>query len=212
MKNLLIVFLLICNFHESIQIKLEIDANQYYVNPEIKPYIDNFEKIYKKDIRGLRVVFNKLKDGAGGNCLIEYMTEDFYFKKTIKKLRIITIDPFVWKTLSASERERMIFHELGHCVLNRSHKNDEIHLALSNNAVNSSVMNWNMDNLRKHTDIAYRGKYYSYYLSELFSEPVSKFDSYTFKSEDYKEDFDPEAVVLESYDSIVRNFEAREEQ
>lgn len=39
--------------------------------------------------------------------------------------RRITVNKYYWDTMSDSERKFLIFHELGHCVLNRSHFNSK---------------------------------------------------------------------------------------
>jgi hypothetical protein len=41
------------------------------------------------------------------------------------KARTITINPEDWEHRDHEEREHIIFHELGHCILNRDHRNEE---------------------------------------------------------------------------------------
>lgn len=53
--------------------------------------------------------------------------------------REIIIREAWWETQGESYRESLIFHELGHCRLDRDHHNDETNVG--NNSVKSSMMN-----------------------------------------------------------------------
>jgi hypothetical protein len=39
---------------------------------------------------------------------------------------IIVIDEIYWRTATERERERVVFHELGHCILDRRHRNEKL--------------------------------------------------------------------------------------
>ena len=41
-------------------------------------------------------------------------------------LRIIIIDPVAWEVMTPSRQELMMYHELGHCLLERDHEDTEI--------------------------------------------------------------------------------------
>lgn len=66
-----------------------------------------------------------------------------------------------WDTASASQREIMIFHELGHCSLNRDH--DSELLSKDNYVVKASIMNPTIPGS------AHYQQYKTAYLSELFT-------------------------------------------
>ena len=71
----------------------------------------------------------------------------------------VTIDQNFWNRSSLLEREFVVFHELGHCVLNRGH--DE---SAFNNGVCRSIMRSGLEDCRD----AYSQSYREYYLDELF--------------------------------------------
>lgn len=48
----------------------------------------------------------------------------------------VTIDPYYWNTLFENSRQELMDHELGHCILNRQHRND-----LLTNGQPASIMN-----------------------------------------------------------------------
>lgn len=74
--------------------------------------------------------------------------------------RSIVIDPEQWMQLTKSDRKTLIFHELGHCLLNRSHVTSWIEV-LGVGEEPSSIMY----PIVGHVDIDSNP---SYYLKELF--------------------------------------------
>jgi len=82
----------------------------------LEPYLRTFEdraQSVQVEVKANVVAYFKELGGPAGVC--------------IKKgsARIIRIDPKVWEELSGVSREALMFHELGHCVLGRTH-NEEI--------------------------------------------------------------------------------------
>lgn len=95
------------------------------VDPEVVPYVQNFEKwgqYMKKDpeykVPKIHIGIGEFKDfnfrivspNAIGVC--------YYLKRP----RVIVVDKRFWDQASPMEREMVVFHELGHCALNRPHK------------------------------------------------------------------------------------------
>jgi hypothetical protein len=74
-------------------------------------------------------------------------------------LRHVSIDLPFWKIADLFEREMLIFHELGHCALDRDHNN-----AAFSNGICQSIMNSGEGNCRD----AYNTENRPYYLDELF--------------------------------------------
>lgn len=72
----------------------------------------------------------------------------------------VTIDQQFWNRASALLREMVVFHELGHCVLERGHEESE-----NKNGICLSIMNSGT------TDcfVNYNNNTKEYYLDELFS-------------------------------------------
>lgn len=73
----------------------------------------------------------------------------------------IVLNTYYWQWLNDLDREQLVFHELGHCVLNRDH-NDQWITAPDGNYIQASVMNaydfewWKYD------------LYHDFYMRELF--------------------------------------------
>lgn len=69
----------------------------------------------------------------------------------------VTLDVHAWASMDDAEREALVFHELGHCVLRRRHRDDRIQgvpkSVMYTYALNSSIYTY----------------YYDSYLNELYS-------------------------------------------
>lgn len=96
----------------------------------------------------LRIQFGTLDGNIGGQCSFRNNT--------------ITIDPDDWNFLSEAERMWLMFHELGHCVLDRSHKNEE-----TDNADCVSIMRGAENDFECSLNV-YSSQWWAYYLDELF--------------------------------------------
>lgn len=94
---------------------------QYSVPAEVEPYVQSFRDEAKKrnnpvSITNLIVTFGAVQqEDVCGQCILD----------SGKTPRIIlNNDSFCWQQASKDERECLVFHELGHCLLNRAHKAD----------------------------------------------------------------------------------------
>ena len=77
--------------------------------------------------------------------------------------REITINKKYWDNYSDKQREQLIFHELGHCALNRDHNDATI--TMNDTVCPESIMRSKIFNL---FEIAYCYNYdYGHYLQEL---------------------------------------------
>lgn len=72
----------------------------------------------------------------------------------------VTIDRNYWNSSSNSFREFIVFHELGHCALNRGHKEDAF-----DNGICRSIMRSGLEDCFD----AYSVQNRAYYLDELFA-------------------------------------------
>ena len=80
----------------------------------------------------------------------------------------IIINKNIWETLNDSLQERLIFHELGHCELNRSHRNDKF-----NDGSWMSIMRGDpLNAIDERIPVPYFGFRKSYYIDELFDEEI----------------------------------------
>src|SRR5574343_538100 len=90
---------------------LRITNKPIFIDPQFKPHVERFKVLSKSyDIElntSLIVVkFGFLKDGVAGNCAFG---------------KIITVNTSYWDYMSDDEREILLFHELGHCLLQKRH-------------------------------------------------------------------------------------------
>lgn len=126
----------------------------FYSDPAFTPYVDSFQsdsiklKGKTQDLNNLKVIFSVenelLSKGLAGFCMM-----DVYGKKTVK------IEPIVWYRSGEIDRMAIVYHELGHCVLNRDHRNDLI----PNGTAYASIMN-----IYAQIDASLK----DYYVRELF--------------------------------------------
>ena len=104
-------------------------------------------------------LFNKKIDYTNLIIEIEENPKNFYIaycsKVNNNKNPKIKMNSQVWKQLSLSYREMLLFHEMGHCLLDRPHE--------GNNFYNpSSIMNASL-----FSDIYYKDNY-DFFINELF--------------------------------------------
>jgi len=116
LKNLLFAFILVFPISCStidVTVNMTRNKNGYYANKAFKVYVDDFKKRSNIKEISYNIVFGKLsyskngKKGVIGTC--NFVSER------------ITIDTKYWKKSTNIEKESLIFHELGHCQLNRQH-------------------------------------------------------------------------------------------
>jgi len=71
----------------------------------------------------------------------------------------ILINEDAWNDMSEDEREPLLFHELGHCVLKRKHRADQMGPGVPASLMNPyTIAGWTYEQYRK------------YYIQELFSQ------------------------------------------
>ena len=86
--------------------------NNRLVETEFYPHVITFQQLCRAEVK-VNIKFGDLPDGDIGRC--KYLP-DFSF------LDSIIIDRKSWDRLKHWEREQLLFHELGHCVLGRPHE------------------------------------------------------------------------------------------
>lgn len=86
----------------------------FLTDPQFIPYIQEFEHYYKSSVSHVPIGFKDLGPNIAGIC---YRT--IFDGKTI--YAYVEIDSLYWPTLSEHQKINLIFHELGHCAMNRDH-------------------------------------------------------------------------------------------
>lgn len=128
-------------------------AHVLSIPQEFAPYYESFllearnrgVNLYVDD---LEITFHALPDPTVGRCTKGSATP------------VVVIDPTAWQSFTTSDREELIFHELGHCLLNRDHIDGTV--TLGGVTIPSSVMS--TYDFPGEIYYAYR----DYYLNELF--------------------------------------------
>lgn len=129
------------------------------IDPEFIPFVESFliEAEIRRDTIDLSTIGLEIQFGDATNSTDVLGSCD-------RDHHIVTISEVDWNNLSNNHREALIFHELGHCILDRDHETDR----LSNGEV-ASIM-WP----------SIQGKLFGarrkYYVDELFEHtfPVSQ--------------------------------------
>lgn len=126
---------------------------------ELQSYVDMFFEEGK--LRGLNasldevdltIQFGSLSGVRDGQCSFRNNT--------------ITIDREKWDLMPEESRVWLIFHELGHCILGRQHRNETME-----NGECISIMKGVEDNFNCSFNY-YSQKWWSYYLDELFESNI----------------------------------------
>ena len=101
MNKLLYLFLLLvaCGDYQALVIP----------DKEFSPYLLEFSEDYGMDVTHYPIYFRQLDKNIAGVCLSGQGRNKIY------------IDPDWWSTYSSAIKRVVIYHELGHCLLQRSH-------------------------------------------------------------------------------------------
>lgn len=142
------------------------------IKSDFAPYALHFQAMALKNGRSIKINnviidFDPALSGSSilGQCL-STLTEDTF---TVPR---VTINPQFWNVSSLANREQLIFHELGHCVLNRKHREDFVRTADGWNTIQASIM------YPYHLGESKYDYNYNEYMKELFTGATSYALSY----------------------------------
>lgn len=92
-----------------------VGCGRTQVDPALVPYTQSFEQAYHLKLKDVVVKFGNLSNGTetDGDC-----------EKDPVGASVINIDFGFWQGADDTQREMVLFHELGHCVFGRVHKMD----------------------------------------------------------------------------------------
>ena len=122
----------------------------YALEAELSPYWDRFTEVIGVPSRQVAGFFTTLDVPTVGLCT-----------SYSEGLRKIEIDPTFWAKSNPLTREQLIFHELGHCVLNLDHNSNMIDLHEAGQIPESIMYPYVFG------DQPYYEEYRNYYLKEL---------------------------------------------
>lgn len=156
MKNLVLFAFLLIAF-SSCRPEPITENNFENVDVQLWDYFETFENEAAR--RGVEIDLASLdllshiseisEDGVAGTC--QYSSQ---------QSNVVTIDQSFWNRASNDLREMVVFHELGHCVLFRDHRN-----ASTNDGICLSIMNSGLTDCTVYYNEVNR----DLYLDELFT-------------------------------------------
>lgn len=164
------------------------------IDPELQPYVDRF--LAEASKRGIEIDLEE--SGLDMKFEIDISTPDY---AGICRYRLganeIGIDRERWDNSTETRKEWLIYHELGHCVLDRRHRNDQF-----DNGMWKSMMRGDPLTAQElRTPLCYLWERDQYYIDELFDETTVVPDwvssSFTYQDAPIKNE---EIYTLESTD------------
>lgn len=142
------------------------DAVEYNVDSDFEEYVQRF--IDEGAARGVDIDFSDT------GLLIEYSERNVEGASGYCYLgnHHIVIDKSEWTALTDTQKEYLIFHELGHCELDRRHKNDQFDNSLWKSLMRGDPLVGTQINI----PVPYFGFRKNYYRDELFIQNTSSPD------------------------------------
>lgn len=105
------------------------------IDSPFQQYVSNFEQVSAEEGSPLTITDLVVSFGVT-NSLNETGVCEWAENETPR----IIVNQRIWNTLSDYDRQEVIFHELGHCVLRRVHQNGEMLAYNGTTSVPASVM------------------------------------------------------------------------
>jgi len=139
----LLIFLLLSSGCGQIEHK-----RQNNIDPEFSRLVDLFEQ-EQSEVVDIDITFKDIDYPTVGLCWSQTYSNGE--KQGIE----IEIDPDFWFASSEMKKEELLFHELGHCILNRDHEDEMLYQRIPKSVMYPYVFEW-----------AYE-RYRSYYVDEL---------------------------------------------
>jgi hypothetical protein len=81
---------------------------------DVKPYVRSFEEHLGESV-DVDIFFGDLEYGTVGACYYIFIRE------------VVIVDQKWWRYASPTSRKQLIYHELGHCVLDKDHVDEIMH-------------------------------------------------------------------------------------
>lgn len=147
MKYLLAVFCLIGCGADTSDLKSYCAPCIDGVDKQVKPYVIAFEKTFGIKVSNIPIHFYTLDKTTAGICYVWAWRRE------------IQIDPFKWVTYNKYTREELVFHELGHCVMNLGHIDDMV--VIGSVMIPKSIMAPNLFGSKTYYE------FHEYYIQQL---------------------------------------------
>lgn len=93
------------------------NKRSHFIDSAVMPYYDRFNDETGIQPYKISAYLDKLPKEIGGICWTKFQVDNTMF-------RYIVFNADFWDYLNDLGKEQLVFHELGHCVLNRDHRKD----------------------------------------------------------------------------------------
>jgi hypothetical protein len=164
------IFILLMCLIPTIAAILDSGAPVGYIDPELQPFVDNFET-YGQDYMGanfnIPVITMTIEPVDAVNFSNDYNVVAVCSVSFSGVNRIIVGDK-IWPLLDDITKEQVIFHELGHCVLYRPHLRGILPTGLPI-SIMYPYLTLTVEEYLDDKD---------YYMEELFSKGIQSLDEY----------------------------------
>ena len=182
---LLACFFLLCSCGKKRRVKV------YEVPAEVQPYVSSF--FVEASKRGKRLLVDDLIITYKYNIFTSQAQAAGLCRRRYGHTPIIFIDTTTanWKS-SKSAREQLVFHELCHCILGRSHRKDTL-----SNGNFSSIMKPSGDVL--YGDVLSRFKR-DYYIDEMFNSEILP-PIWSYVDEEYDDKYFRDTLYYEGFET-----------
>lgn len=140
------------------------------IHPELTSYLSEFEYIYGSNIDDLNMTFaNTISNSDPSLVTLGYCSKGTTHKNKIHKTIVIKTPKIVinlsrWESMSELDKKQLVFHELGHCILNRDHSEST-----------ASIMYWMFSNDSSEEK-------WGSWVSELFNRDNAKIAYYNYNN------------------------------
>ena len=112
MRLLVLIILVSCGKSDFVKNSTEDHDKDYSIDSAFIEYVDSFKQDFNRDFK-IKISFDDRESSIAGTC---YTYTDGY--------REIKIDRDYWNSINSNAKEQLIYHELGHCILDLGHNDD----------------------------------------------------------------------------------------
>ena len=102
---------------------------------QFAPYVSRFEDTSKSEGKAIQVTDLVVKFGPMDNA-----AERGICQIDDKNPPTILVNEDAWQYMSEPERESLLFHEMGHCVLHRKHNNEYLPAGIPSSVMNAYTL------------------------------------------------------------------------
>lgn len=123
-----------CGSPENYSTTTEVESRAPTINKALRPFFEEFVQYYGKDTAEFPLSIGPLEKGTAGKCYIpgkksstDQVADSVLGDSTTKRRRIVISASWYEKNKGSHDAiQNVVFHELGHCILNRGHREAKV--------------------------------------------------------------------------------------